>query len=1100
MAVRISGKLIEENRDIILVNVYDSPENSSYKVKQIKSGTYRPTMDSLREFLANIQDGTPYLVAGDFNARTGERCEPEQHGEDLFDALCDGTYYTSSHNTDLQRNSQDPTVNERGRILLDLTREANLKILNGSTIGDVLGKFTCLRYNGNSVIDYMLVENSIQTSISHFEVLDFTDFSDHRPIKCRIRRSSKLDQIKITERFTELPLRYQWDQVSSPESYQGVQNDPSLNAQYEAIRNAACSTPEDVEKLNKDLTKAISDTAELSLQIKKKVTRKRHGRKPAKNKWFDSECIKSRIELRKACKKYCSNPLNELIRRAYYLKRKDYRHLIKRKKAAFYRELNTEIEENHNINWESLKKLQRARSEQNSDLDIYDHVAFYKFFKDLYSKKTITDDKVAAHLRETETLQDAHLDLETDDTLNSEITMDELCKHIKKLKRRKAAAEDRITNELLIYTSSQLREAICKVFNECLNHGVYPWNTALITPLHKKGDKTDPNNYRAIAVGSNLGKLFSSILLDRLISFRQIHCPDPTNQLGFVKDAQTNDHILALSTCLNKYVSGKRRLYACFIDYQKAFDTVCREALMLKLSRIGVRGKFFRCVSHMYRHSTAKVKLLNKISDAIEVLIGTEQGHPMSPELFKTYLIDLSKELNNTTGLNLPELNGFKLSHLLWADDLVLVSLDKKTHQELIDRVHHFCQEWGLTVNIGKTAIMVFNKGGKHLLESRTFKYGDMPIPSARSYCYLGITFNLSGTFTLATDELRKKGLKAYFALKRMIDLTALSPKTVFKLFDALIVPVLSYGSSIWLQNSQFAKALLRHTDRKTKLRQMVSDPMEKMHLKFLKWTLLVHSKCSNMTCYGDSGRYPLFIQLAKQATSYFNRLNTLDAGDDDSLVRHAFAEQRDGKLEWYTNMTKLQEVAGYTLGISGDSRNQIRPTVIQERLRAYFDLMWREERFASNKLAFYNMVKNSETIRLEPFLDLPDYKERKYLMQLRSSSHRFNNETGRYISAQESPKETSSPLWEKRCKFCTSPEAKDFLYLPFAESIFVEDELHALIGCPRYHELRMNLDPDTKSHLLRNEEHWKLFEGQYLTKFARFVKKIWKERFSNKR
>ena len=56
----------------------------------------------------------------------------------------------------------------------------------------------------------------------------------------------------------------------------------------------------------------------------------------------------------------------------------------------------------------------------------------------------------------------------------------------------------------------------------------------------------------------------------------------------------------------------------------------------------------------------------------------------MSPELFKTYLIDLSKELNNTTGLNLPVLNGFKLSHLLWADDLVIVSLDKKTLQELI--------------------------------------------------------------------------------------------------------------------------------------------------------------------------------------------------------------------------------------------------------------------------------------------------------------------------------------------------------------------------------------------------------------------------------
>jgi hypothetical protein len=54
-------------------------------------------------------------------------------------------------------------------------------------------------------------------------------------------------------------------------------------------------------------------------------------------------------------------------------------------------------------------------------------------------------------------------------------------------------------------------------------------------------------------------------------------------------------------------------VYACFIDYQKAFDTVCREALMLKLSRLGVKGKFFNCVSHMYKHSSAKVKLLNKV-------------------------------------------------------------------------------------------------------------------------------------------------------------------------------------------------------------------------------------------------------------------------------------------------------------------------------------------------------------------------------------------------------------------------------------------------------------------------------------------------------
>ena len=106
--------------------------------------------------------------------------------------------------------------------------------------------------------------------------------------------------------------------------------------------------------------------------------------------------------------------------------------------------------------------------------------------------------------------------------------------------------------------------------------------------------------------------------------------------------------------------------------------------------------------AHAYQHSTAKLKLLNKIADAINILIHTEQGHPMSPELFKAYmnyLLDLSIGLNDTIGLYLPSLNGVSISHLLWADDLVLVALYAISSQTLIDRMHRFCEEWGLSVN-----------------------------------------------------------------------------------------------------------------------------------------------------------------------------------------------------------------------------------------------------------------------------------------------------------------------------------------------------------------------------------------------------------------
>ena len=117
----------------------------------------------------------------------------------------------------------------------------------------------------------------------------------------------------------------------------------------------------------------------------------------------------------------------------------------------------------------------------------------------------------------------------------------------------------------------------------------------------------------------------------------------------------------------------------------------------------------------MYSNSKARIKLLNRISDQIDILVGTEQGHPMSPELFKLYILDFSekmKDIENT--LSLPSLNESKLSHLLWADDLVLLALNKDSLQALLNQIREFCHNWGLVVNMTKTEVMIFNSSGKN--------------------------------------------------------------------------------------------------------------------------------------------------------------------------------------------------------------------------------------------------------------------------------------------------------------------------------------------------------------------------------------------------
>ncbi len=143
------------------------------------------------------------------------------------------------------------------------------------------------------------------------------------------------------------------------------------------------------------------------------------------------------------------------------------------------------------------------------------------------------------------------------------ITTTEITEHIKKLKIKKACGQDNISNEMLKLSSPYIIQALANLFNLILSSGDFPetWAEGLITPIYKKGDKFDPNNYRGICVGSNLAKLFCIIMNNRIVTFLTRRSILHKSQIGFLPKQRTSDHIYSLHTLINKNLRANKEKY-----------------------------------------------------------------------------------------------------------------------------------------------------------------------------------------------------------------------------------------------------------------------------------------------------------------------------------------------------------------------------------------------------------------------------------------------------------------------------------------------------------------------------------------------------------
>ena len=330
--------------------------------------------------------------------------------------------------------------------------------------------------------------------------------------------------------------------------------------------------------------------------------------------------------------------------------------------------------------------------------------------------------------------------------------------------------------------------------NKIKSLSIYPaiWSTGLTSLIFKDGDEENPNNYRAINVGNTLSKVFISIINERFNKMVLENKLIGDYQIGFKKDARPADHIFVLKSAIDKYLGNGKKMYACFVDYQKAFDNIWREGLYYKMITAGISTSIIKLIRDMYNKNNQCLKMNGWVTGQFPSIKGVKQGCVLSPILFNIFINDLPTYFNKACKPII--INNEHINCLMYADDVLLLSESKEGLSECLNKLYAYNKKWCLTINKRKTKVITFQKSGK--TKKLNIKYNNTLLEETNEYKYLGTIINKTGNFKQNNIFLKKKGMSTSFSLINGLG-TNIKLSSLMNIFEKVVEPILLYNCEI---------------------------------------------------------------------------------------------------------------------------------------------------------------------------------------------------------------------------------------------------------------------------------------------------------------
>ena len=318
--------------------------------------------------------------------------------------------------------------------------------------------------------------------------------------------------------------------------------------------------------------------------------------------------------------------------------------------------------------------------------------------------------------------------------------------------------------------------------------------------------RRDPENYRPIAITSVLYRLYGSMVNLVTSQWAEQHHLVPPEQFGFQRRRSTVQaaFVLRHATHARRAAGSRSKLHCAFVDFAKAYDSVSHEKLWRHLGeRLQMPVGLLTAIQKLYEGAVYELRDGHKRTGRVPCSRGIKQGCPLSPLLVSLYIGDLPGVLRARCPEEGIAWGRGRLHCIVYADDLTLLADSKEGLQRMLDVLHEYAAGKDLTVNVGKTEVMVYGEQLRRQRTARTpYTYGPTKQPLRRvdEVKFLGLQLRENGRMGPAMEARAAAFAAALHAASRTASRVRLGRHlpTCIRLAEVYVAPAANYGDVVW--------------------------------------------------------------------------------------------------------------------------------------------------------------------------------------------------------------------------------------------------------------------------------------------------------------